>query len=763
MFSKKSRRNFRTRRDESSEEDEATIDDGEEKRVNTAPVVRRSRLPQSRGISCTSKPDVATIKTKSNSADDVSDENKCDTDEELSQPAGINLNTDAQRSSDEKKDNFKCYSIPDAKQISATVKRRREARAQRDYIPLDCEQERAALSEGESEGESDDGSDDEHRIQFAPRTKTLRERVAEEMGRRDSEDDETNSEEEKEQTLWEEQQIRKGVSKHKHPAGSSSPETVRQRRKCDIPESLPQISIDAIKKRVSAKLEAVRQVHRGRAMDLQRLQMEMDSAKATVDKLENGSAREQHQFYRDMRIYTENLLQCLGEKQVEINAVELDMHTLLIDQAEALLQRRREAVREKSSHLQQLAYNTDSSSGGHADGAQTLEQGQSPSCGAAEMDSVGLPADAEASPEEAAELSRRRDEILKKAEDIFADVHEDFSDVKNILSKFDGWRSSLQETYENAYISLCLPKLLAPFVRHQLIGWNPLQTDCMEIEAFPWYAAVEQFSHKEKTEKLILRSIIEKTIVPKIQGFVELVWDPLSSGQSNCLVCLCRGLLSGYLSPPAEQSKPVTALLDAVTARLRSAVDEDVFIPLYPEKFLDDASSPHFQFRDEQFYSAVKLLRNIVLWSELLPDDVLIELGLKKLLSRYLMLTLRGAPGEKHSVEKCKKIAASFPKSWFEDVNNSPFIPELQIFSKHLLQTVDTLCRRNPYPTIVRDILSDLLNLLRSMEAWDSVTEIVQKYQVEDLDATSCYTKRPSPDNLDKCKSTPCSGVSTCR
>ena len=37
---------------------------------------------------------------------------------------------------------------------------------------------------------------------------------------------------------------------------------------------------------------------------------------------------------------------------VEINAVELDMCTLLSDQAEALLDRRRQAVREESTRLQ---------------------------------------------------------------------------------------------------------------------------------------------------------------------------------------------------------------------------------------------------------------------------------------------------------------------------------------------------------------------------------------------------------------------------
>lgn len=37
-----------------------------------------------------------------------------------------------------------------------------------------------------------------------------------------------------------------------------------------------------------------------------------------------------------------------------INSVELDMHSLYIDQAEALLSQRREAVQEESSRIQKL-------------------------------------------------------------------------------------------------------------------------------------------------------------------------------------------------------------------------------------------------------------------------------------------------------------------------------------------------------------------------------------------------------------------------
>ncbi|XP_061083659.1 GC-rich sequence DNA-binding factor 2 isoform X2 [Conger conger] len=707
MFIKKPRRNFRTRRDESSEEDEQKSNEGEEKRVKAAPVLRRSKLPQSRGISCTSKPEVVSDKSPPRTAEDADDTNEGDTHGKPLQLADKEENLINDMSLSDKNEG----AVPDPQQIYAAVKQRRAARAQREYLPLEPGQEQG--SERDSDDDDDDDDDDhDQQIQFAPKLKTLRQRIAEEM--RDSEDDGMGSQGDEDQTLWEEQQIRKGVKMFK--------ETVRATKKCDIPASLPQISIDIVKKRVSAKLGALGQVHRGRAMELRRIQQEMESARAALDQLENGSPQEQHSFYKRMRLYSQNLLQCLGEKVVEINAVELDMCTLLSDQAEALLGRRREAVREESTHLQLQAYKTE---GGHAHNAQLEVLGQRSGC----VDE-GLPKGDQPLPEEDAELYRRRDEILKEAENIFVDVHEDFSDVRNILSKFEEWRVLFPESYDNAYISLCLPKLLTPVIRHQLIGWNPLNPDCEDIAAHPWYPAVEKFCRRQGGEDLtVLKSIIERTIVPKIQGFVELVWDPLSMEQSRCLVSVCQNLQDDYLIFSGNQSKPAKALLEAVAVRMRSAVDVDVFIPLYPAKFLDDASSLQFQFQDKQFCSAVKLLHNITLWHGLVPEDVLIELGLNRLLSRYLMITLRNAPCGEHAVEKCKKVAACFPKSWFEHVSCCPSIPELQIFSKHLLQTAHALCK-SPHAS-TRDTVSELLILLRNMKALDSVTEIVEKYHFE--------------------------------
>lgn len=58
---------------------------------------------------------------------------------------------------------------------------------------------------------------------------------------------------------------------------------------------------------------------------------------------------------------------------------------------------------------------------------------------------------------------------------MFSDVQDEFCVVKKILSRFEEWRGFYSDSYHNAYIALCLPKLLNPIIRHQLLGWNPLK------------------------------------------------------------------------------------------------------------------------------------------------------------------------------------------------------------------------------------------------------------------------------------------------
>ncbi|NWJ10498.1 GCFC2 factor, partial [Crypturellus undulatus] len=113
----------------------------------------------------------------------------------------------------------------------------------------------------------------------------------------------------------------------------------------------------------------------------------------------------------------------------------------------------------------------------------------------------GMSSDDELPSTEMADFQKSKDDILEDSRKIFEDVRAEFSDIGQILLKFQEWKEKFPDSYCDAYISLCLPKLLNPLIRAQLISWNPLelivtifQQNFTGLEEMPWFRAIEEFS-----------------------------------------------------------------------------------------------------------------------------------------------------------------------------------------------------------------------------------------------------------------------------
>ncbi|NXX78059.1 GCFC2 factor, partial [Urocolius indicus] len=106
----------------------------------------------------------------------------------------------------------------------------------------------------------------------------------------------------------------------------------------------------------------------------------------------------------------------------------------------------------------------------------------------------GMSSDDELTLTEVNEFQKSKDNILQDSRKIFEDVHADFCDIRKILLKFQEWKEKFPDSYCDAYISFCLPKLLNPLIRLQLINWNPLEQNFPELEEMPWFRAIEEFS-----------------------------------------------------------------------------------------------------------------------------------------------------------------------------------------------------------------------------------------------------------------------------
>ncbi|XP_015808253.3 intron Large complex component GCFC2 [Nothobranchius furzeri] len=648
--------------------------------------------------------------------------------------------------------------IPKAEEIHAARKKRRAARAQKEFISLDRDGRSSTGStpshysrddeEDQIDNDDDDPDDHEKRIEFAPQMKSIRERIAEQLG---GSDESLSGTDEEEQDLWEQTQIEKGFKRRpgeQSPSGSESSSSSiiinrrdqgRQKKRpagLKIPKTLAPVSVSMVKRRITGKLDSLKEVHRARQAELRRMAGDAENAKSSVEILEESSSESQLKFYRNMTLYVHNLVECLQEKIVEVNSLEVEMHTLLSDQREALLVQRRKRIQARAERLQQLSYKSDEQSSGSP--SETKTQCETDTAEKTDED-FDLYRDPELSSEEEEQMQKAIADIQSRSQLVFSDVQDDFCDVKKILSRFEEWRRSYSESYHNAYISLCLPKLLNPIIRHQLLAWNPLKDTNGDFENLPWFTAVETFCHGhdheelEQTDRQTLSNVIEKSLLPKITAFVELVWDPMSDQQSSCLSDVCHRLKEDYSIFEGEQSKPVKGFIEAVIQSLRSCVDEDVFIPLYPKKLLEESSSPQCRFRDEQFWTAVKLLRNMGKWDLLLPESVLKEIMLDKLLNRYLMITLCSQTlSGSSAASACQKIAECLPVLWFEGETVCP--PQLQSFRNYLVQKVHSICKQQPpQDPNTRSAVVEQLKVLSRIRSYDAIMALTGKYHYEDM------------------------------
>uniref|UniRef100_A0A8C8B7I9 GC-rich sequence DNA-binding factor 2 n=1 Tax=Otus sunia TaxID=257818 RepID=A0A8C8B7I9_9STRI len=635
--------------------------------------------------------------------------------------------------------------IPSAAHIEAARRKRHLARTQADYLPLDVSKSHQGSQRRESSDlESEDESDMKN-LNFVPKLRTLRQRMAEHMVSVSGE-----SSEDEAQLKWEEQQIKKAVKLSQETYGDASLHKSQPAKpKFDPSVSLPPMNLEIVKKRLTERITSLQDVHRAHQREYEKCMEDIESSKMTVQELEKSSdAALNYKFYRAMKTYVENLINCLNEKLKYINELELAVHVLLQQRSMSVLKRRQDELKDESAYIQHLIGGNDKPTNGGLEGdekTQLLEvcehrrtcRRRVRECSGEADHHEGMSSDDELSLPEVKEFQKSKDNVLEDSRKVFEDVHADFCDIRKILLKFQEWKEKFPDSYCDAYISFCLPKILNPLIRVQLISWNPLEESFTELEEMPWFRAIEEFSdaknvHESKRDddpdQEVLPRVIEKTILPKITAFVKSVWDPLSTSQTKNLVQLCNHIFEKQVLSKNERSRGKEDLMNMVVLRMTKSIEEDVFIPLYPKSTVEDKSSLCSKFQERRFWSAVKLLSNVVLWDGIVQEDTLRDLGLSKLLNRYLLLILLNTPPGPDHTEKCNKVVACLPERWLQDLKSGSTLPELRNFCQLLLRCARTLHKNNH-----SDETKEVLLLLVKVKALQTVEDFIEEYKLEHL------------------------------
>jgi hypothetical protein len=270
--------------------------------------------------------------------------------------------------------------------------------------------------------------------------------------------EEKEEEEDEDFKRWELEQIRKGGGGQFRTNEIENDKTTRAIAQLQQPKKEPKripllspltpssrISVDEMQKRLRSSLSLLTDEHKKHVQQLEDAKNKIESAKSEIENLNNNQKgiSDQYVFYREMRDYISDLCDCLGEKAPAIEECEEQLLKLEVQKIEKL-EYRGEAL---WSEIE-----------------------------------TSKPDPQFAEPKEA---------LLRAAENVFSDTAEDFASIQAIKDKFEYWKFNHPQSYKDAYCSVGLPTLFAPFIRLELLRWEPFETP--SFDHMKWYDLLFNF------------------------------------------------------------------------------------------------------------------------------------------------------------------------------------------------------------------------------------------------------------------------------
>ncbi|CEG49756.1 Transcriptional regulators binding to the GC-rich sequences [Plasmopara halstedii] len=129
-------------------------------------------------------------------------------------------------------------------------------------------------------------------------------------------------------------------------------------------------------------------------------------------------------------------------------------------------------------------------------------------------------------------------------QDFFADTIDELNSIERVYGQFQEWKATFPEVYESTYCELAQEKLLAPYVKAELLYWDPLRSASAEskksIDEFSWFRVLKQHVHQpsqnhDTMDGLIIYQVRD-VLLKKVIDAVSSYFDPYSSLQVRSLL-----------------------------------------------------------------------------------------------------------------------------------------------------------------------------------------------------------------------------------
>eukprot|EP01018_Ginkgo_biloba_P004025 Gb_08409 [translate_table: standard] len=330
-----------------------------------------------------------------------------------------------------------------------------------------------------------------------------------------------------------------------------------------------------------------------------------------------------------------------------------------------------------------------------------------------------------------------RVELLQTAEQIFGDAAEEFSQLSIVKERFEGWKRLFSAAYRDAYMSLSAPAIFSPYVRLELLKWDPLYEDS-DLNNMQWHTLLFDYGmpenagdfEPEDADADLVPGLVEKVALPVLHHEVAHCWDRLSTRGTRNAVSAVQVILN-YI--PAS-NEALQELLAAVRMRLAEAVAE-LQVPTWSIPVIN-AVSQAARIAAYRFGMSVRLLKNIALWKDILAMPVLEQLALDELLCGKMLPHLRTiVPNIHDAVTRTERVVAALSGVWTGPSYTGELSPRLLPLVEYLttlgkaLEKKQALGASSEYTS---GLARRLKKMLVELNEYDKARNILKTFQLKE-------------------------------
>jgi GC-rich sequence DNA-binding factor len=321
-----------------------------------------------------------------------------------------------------------------------------------------------------------------------------------------------------------------------------------------------------------------------------------------------------------------------------------------------------------------------------------------------------------------------RDELLKTADLVFSDAAEEYSSLRIVKDKFEGWKTQYPSAYRDAHVALSAPAVFTPYVRLELLKWDPLHeaTNFLDMD---WHKVLFDYGVQNEADPNdpdadLVPALVEKVALPVLQHRIKHCWDVLSTRSTKNAVNAVHMIID-YL-PTSHDG--LHQLVASVRSRLADAI-ADISVPAWGSMVTRTVPGAA-QYTAYRFGVATRLLRNVCLWKDTLADSVVEKLALEELLRGKLLPNMKSIILEVHdSTLRAERMVASL----FEV--SSSHSRKLQPFVELLVELGNKLERRHRSGASEEEthgLARRVKDILVALNEYDRARAIMKAFQLKE-------------------------------